>query len=80
MDIGLPDGDGIQASQAIKKMKYYQTTPVVAVTAHLDEAGKTICLNWGLMQAVEYKPMAHNTLAALIDRYMTRAEVVLGLG
>ena len=80
MDIGLPDGDGIQAAQAIRQMPSHPTTPIIAVTAHLDEAGRQACLADGLMQAVEYKPMPPHTLAALIDRYITRAEAVRGAG
>ena len=80
MDIGLPDGDGIEAAKSIRRMPFHQTTPIVAVTAHLDAAGKKQCLQDGLMQGVEMKPVSHTTLMAWVATYLTSSDTVQGAG
>ena len=70
MDIGLPDGDGIEAAKAIRDMPFHASTPIVAVTAHLDASGKKQCLADELMQGVEIKPVSHEALTAWVEKYL----------
>ncbi len=70
MDIGLPDGNGRQASQRIRTIPHHQDTPIIAVTAHIDEEEKQACLVGALMQAVKYKPLTQDDVAMLLDRYL----------
>ncbi len=72
MDIGLPDGSGYEAAKKIRTVETSKnkTTPIVAVTAHIDEKEKQACLIGKLMQEVKYKPLTQDDIAMLLERYL----------
>lgn len=69
MDIGLPDMKGYEATKIIRKLKLNIDTPIVALSAHLSENEKNICISAG-MDAVLIKPLTQinceETLASYI--------------
>jgi two-component system aerobic respiration control sensor histidine kinase ArcB len=81
MDIGLPDLDGYQVTQYIRKheCKSIISTPIVALTGHVEEAiEKQRYIAVG-MSAVLTKPLkqeqAHDMLATLVPSYVSKQEV-----
>ena len=58
LDIGLPDGTGCDATKAIRNSSKSknQTTPIIAVTAHVDADHQTICLQAGINHVIN-KPL-----------------------
>lgn len=58
MDLGLPDGSGLDIARAVRQLPNPQQaqTPIVALSAHLDEALREQCLHAG-MQAAITKPL-----------------------
>ena len=77
MDVGLPGKDGCETTQAIRawEKKKGQHTPIVALTAHVDESNKQQCLKAG-MEKVITKPLKENTVEAILHTfiYQTRIE------
>jgi two-component system aerobic respiration control sensor histidine kinase ArcB len=55
-DIGLADIDGYQLARIIRKSEKNQSTPIIALTAHLSEENKTQCISSGI-NMVLHKPM-----------------------
>ena len=72
MDIGLPDGSGYQAAKKIRMVETSKnkTTPIVAVTAHIDDAGKHVCLENNLIQDVMNKPLSSDDVLYLVEEYI----------
>lgn len=66
MDIGLPDDgpDGIAATRILREKGI--TVPVIALTAHIGERSKQICLNAGFDNFME-KPLDLAKLKSVID-------------
>ena len=67
MDIGLPLLDGLSTATLIKRLKAFDKTPIVAVTAYrdiLDQAKKAGCCD------VLYKPVDQPALADILSRHL----------
>lgn len=67
MDIGLPLLDGLSTASLIKKLKHFDQTPIVAVTAYrdiLEQAQKAGCCD------VLYKPIDPPALNDLLRRHL----------
>ena len=67
MDIGLPLLDGLSTATLIKKLKYLDQTPIVAVTAYrdiLEQAKKAGCCD------VLYKPIEQLALNDLLKKHL----------
>jgi two-component system sensor histidine kinase BarA len=69
MDVGLPDGNGIDVAKAIRENPKNPNahTFIVALTAHSDPDIKTACLNVG-MQAVVDKPLNLEKIKVVVAR------------
>lgn len=63
MDVQMPDMDGVETTQLIRKTQVNQGTPIIAVTAHAFKEEKERLLNSGMDDYLA-KPL---DLAALID-------------
>lgn len=65
MDIGLPDGDGIEFTKEIrKKMKI--KTPIIATTAHVGKERKSECIAAGMNEYIAKPVHADEVKKALI--------------
>lgn len=61
MDIGLPDMDGYEVANMIRKNDLFKKIPIIAMTAHAIECDKQKCLTSG-MNDVIIKPIPYETL------------------
>lgn len=70
MDIGLPDGSGIEVARDIRQLTDSQKskTPIVALTGHAGGKSRQLCLDAG-MQSVLSKPAAPEELKKAIDYF-----------
>jgi PAS domain S-box-containing protein len=65
-DIGLPDIDGYQLAEKIKKSKNNSNTPIIALTAHVADEYKQKCLDHGI-NIVLHKPMNLDEIQQVIS-------------
>lgn len=71
MDVGLPGKNGCETTQAIRmleKQKGYHT-PIIALTAHVDESNKQQCLQAG-MEEILTKPLKKETAATILNAFV----------
>lgn len=64
MDIGLPGISGLEATEQIRG---FSSTPIIAVTGHVDKAG--VCIDAG-MQELLAKPATPSSLEAMLNRHV----------
>ncbi len=71
MDIGLPDINGSTVSSKIRQQQDSPnfSTPIIALTAHMDSTSKDQCLSAG-MNAVITKPLTEQQGHYLLKRYL----------
>ena len=70
MDVGLPDFNGIKATQLIRERSGPEVLPIVAVSGHADNPEQhRACLDAG-MQRVLSKPATASELAEVFDTYV----------
>lgn len=71
MDIGLPDMQGYEVTQHIRKNESYKaaTTPIIALTAHVGEEGRQRCLEAG-MNAIFTKPLTRLQCKTILESYI----------
>jgi CheY-like chemotaxis protein len=69
MDIRLPGISGIEALQRLRDDARTRAIPVVAVTASVMQAQKTLALEAGF-DALEQKPVSVNTLLGTVRRIL----------
>jgi two-component system aerobic respiration control sensor histidine kinase ArcB len=70
MDLGLPDIDGLEVIQQIKKSQLNKHVPVIALTAHSDKEYISQTYEVG---ASEYlvKPLSDKIAKNMIDKYLS---------
>jgi two-component system aerobic respiration control sensor histidine kinase ArcB len=70
MDIGLPDKNGDKVTQEIRawEKKKNQYTPIIALTAHVDESDKQQYLDAG-MEEVLIKPLAEDKAQTILNTF-----------
>lgn len=70
MDIQMPGMDGLEATQRIRAMSQFLSTPIIALTALAMEGDRDRCLAAG---ATDYlsKPVRLKQLVAMIQQYLT---------
>lgn len=67
MDIGLPGTDGITLASNIRH-DLQITCPIIAVTGHVLDEDKKLCLNSG-MDGVLHKPISKESLLNIFKEY-----------
>lgn len=65
MDIGLPDMDGYEVANMIRKNDLFKKIPIIAMTAHAIDTDKQKCFTSG-MNDVIIKPIQYETLYATL--------------
>jgi len=75
MDIQMPVLDGVSACAQIKKNSLNQTTPVIAVTAHVLPGEKEQFLQKGMDDCLA-KPIDEIALQILIDKWAPNAQIL----
>ncbi|MCL2120444.1 MAG: ATP-binding protein, partial [Planctomycetaceae bacterium] len=68
MDIQMPEMDGFQATELIRKNPRYTELPIIAMTAHAMAGYRDLCLEAG-MNDYTTKPIVPETLYELIVRW-----------
>jgi CheY-like chemotaxis protein len=71
MDLQMPDIDGLEAATRIRRMKDYDTVPILALTASCSDQVREQCRAIG-MQAFLSKPIDANELWSTVSRYLGR--------
>ena len=74
MDLGLPGIDGFTAAKQIRQQAMGKSTPIVALTANIDEAYKKRCEEVGI-NAVLTKPSDRDALKAVLTKYRMPEQV-----
>ncbi len=77
MDIGLPDKNGCEVAQEIRqweKEQKQQRTPIMALTAHMDERNKEQCRNAG-MEKVLAKPLREDAIEAILSTLTKKTDI-----
>ncbi len=74
MDIMMPEMDGFETTQEIRKIKKYRGLPIIAVTAKAMKGDREKCLERGLSDYVT-KPVEADRLLALIGGWLNRSNV-----
>lgn len=73
MDIQMPEMDGYQATQEIRKFKSAEELPIIAMTAHAYELDKQKCLAHGMNEHIS-KPIDPELFYQTLRRYLPEAE------
>ena len=69
MDLQMPEMDGYQATEAIRKDPAYRDLPIIAMTAHAMSGDRERCLNRGMNDHVA-KPVEPATLYTTLSRWL----------
>ncbi|MCP4473101.1 MAG: response regulator [Gammaproteobacteria bacterium] len=76
MDIGLPDGNGREATREIRKSSLpNQDTPIIALTAHIPESEHDECSSAG-MDKVLYKPLTKDKIESIFNIFLSQSHEV----
>lgn len=78
MDLSLPDMDGWEAVQHLRKMPEFRTTPIIAVTAHVSPQEAERALAAGCTTHIG-KPFDTKALLREIDRLLTNGRDTHGV-
>ena len=66
MDISMPIMSGLEATEAIRKIEKFATTPIIALTAHAMEGDREKCLEAGCTEFAT-KPVNFKALIQTIE-------------
>ncbi len=69
MDVQMPEMDGITATSEIRKMEFYKSLPIIAMTADAMEDVRQMCLNAGMDEYLT-KPIEPNKLAEALTKWI----------
>ena len=69
MDMQMPVMDGVSATEAIRKMPGYATTPIIALTANAFMEDRQACLNAGMNDFLT-KPVRPQVLHATLSKWL----------
>lgn len=73
MDLTMPEIDGLEATRQIRNLGPYSELPIVALTAHVDEAEREACLKVGMNDHLT-KPIVRAALHKALSKWMVTAE------
>jgi CheY-like chemotaxis protein len=69
MDLQMPEMDGLEATQAMRKLPGYDTVPILALTANSSDEIRARCREAG-MQAFLSKPIETTELWSLVSKFL----------
>jgi len=70
MDVSMPEMDGMQATGQIRRLdKHNSNVPIVALTAHVMEGDRELCLSAGMNDYLN-KPIEYKELLRTLSRWM----------
>ncbi len=69
MDIEMPEMNGIESTQQIRKSEEFKELPIVAMTAHAMSSDRERCLEAGMNDFIS-KPFKINELTDIISKYI----------
>jgi len=69
MDCQMPVMDGLEATRAIRKMKKYDDTPILAMSAGVTKEEQNACLDAGMNDFIS-KPIRIKTLLSSIEKWL----------
>jgi CheY-like chemotaxis protein/anti-sigma regulatory factor (Ser/Thr protein kinase) len=69
MDLQMPEMDGLETTQRMRKLHGYETVPILALTANSSDEIRSRCLQAG-MQAFLSKPVEAGELWALVSKFL----------
>jgi len=72
MDLQMPEMDGLETTQAMRKLPGYATVPILALTANSSDEIRARCLHAG-MQAFLSKPVEAKELWSLVSKFLKQA-------
>jgi len=72
MDIQMPEMDGMEATEIIRK-KGFDTIPIVAITAHAMKGDRENCLKAGMDDYIT-KPIKRETVFKVIEKWVLKKE------
>jgi len=76
MDIGLPDIDGFMVTKEITtRLKDNLKLPIIALTAHGDDAFKKECSEVGMVDYI-VKPLTKENCRVIFDTYLNNKETL----
>jgi len=73
MDIQMPDMNGYEVTQAIRKILSAQQLPVIALTANAMSYDKELCLAAGMNDYIS-KPIQYKTTLQVLSKYIGKQE------
>ena len=75
MDVNLPDADGLELTQRIKKMEDFAHIPIVAITANAMHGDRERCLEAGC-QGYLPKPVSRTELRNMVNHFLANEKKV----
>ena len=72
MDIQMPVMDGFEATRAIRALDGYSATPIIGLSAHVEEDITNMCKESGMNELV-HKPFDIDDLKQRLEYWLTRA-------
>lgn len=71
MDIAMPEMDGFEATEHLRRMDGYQTVPIIGVSAHADATSRREMLSAGMDEGLA-KPIDRRAFEACVKRHLVR--------
>lgn len=76
MDVNLPDVDGLDLTQRIKKMEEFDHIPIIALTANAMHGDRQRCLEAGC-QGYLPKPVSRTELRNMVNHFLANENKVV---
>lgn len=71
MDLQMPDLDGLETTQLLRKISGYATVPILALTANFSDVYRDLALEHG-MQSFLSKPVQASELLSTINKFLKK--------
>ncbi len=75
MDVQMPVMDGLEATRQLRKIKSYQYTPIIAMTAHAMDGDREACLQSGMNDYLS-KPIDPDILLQMLSNWLESYETL----